>query len=342
MSWGHCPNWKLLHTGTVHLFSSFSPLTFQLFCLFSFLNIHLSSSSAVIMQQVTSYIPWVNQFFPDLAGFFGYFSRSPKRTSMLFAHRNSASYPLQRRCLQKCKRHHNVQQCLLWLQIQIFWHLTITFFSKIAGVWEAFSHYFLWRHFLLFYCSSMCARRETVHLFSSFSPLTFQLFCLFSFLNIHLSSSSAVIMQQVTSYIPWVNQFFPDLAGFFGYFSRSPKRTSMLDTVLAHRHPRASAVRWNLHICAMNTVFEHKGDIIQCFESIRGSLILPLCVKLEGLWGCWRMIPSASSWNYFIASCLVLTYSSASSRSGPSTQSLSWESCTSSHSFSAYVISYQQ
>ena len=129
-----------------------------------------------------------------------------------------------------------------------------------------------------------------------------------------------------------------DLAGFVGYFSRSPKRTSMLDRVVAHRHPRASAVRWNLHIHAMNTVFEHKGDIIQCFETIGGRLSLPLCRKLEGLWGCWRMIPSASSWNYFIASCLLWIFSSASSRSGPSTQSLSRESCSRSHSFSDFSI----
>ena len=44
----------------------------------------------------------------------------------------------------------------------------------------------------------------------------------------------------------------------------------MLDRVVAHSPPRASTVRWNFHICAVNTVFEHKGDIIHCFETIRG------------------------------------------------------------------------
>ncbi|XP_030267317.1 zinc finger MYM-type protein 1-like isoform X2 [Sparus aurata] len=73
-----------------------------------------------------------------------------------------------------------------------------------------------------------------------------------------------LIMQQVTSHIPVVNQFFSDLAGFSGFFS-------VLDRVVAHRLPRASTVRWNFHIRAVNTVFEHKDDLIQCFETIRDS-----------------------------------------------------------------------
>ena len=39
---------------------------------------------------------------------------------------------------------------------------------------------------------------------------------------------------------------------------------------MAHRLPRATTVRWNFYIPAVNTVFEHKGDIIQCFEIVRG------------------------------------------------------------------------
>ena len=38
-------------------------------------------------------------------------------------------------------------------------------------------------------------------------------------------------------------------------------------------------------------------------------------------------VREASSWTYFIASCLVWKFSSASSRSRPSTRSLSGESC---------------
>ena len=60
-------------------------------------------------------------------------------------------------------------------------------------------------------------------------------------------------MQQVTSHIPTFNQFFSDLAVFSGFFSRSPKRTSVLDRVVAHRLPRGDG--WNFHIYAVNTVF---------------------------------------------------------------------------------------
>ena len=69
------------------------------------------------------------------------------------------------------------------------------------------------------------------------------------------------------------------------------------------------------------------------FWNHQGSVSLPLSGKLEGLCGYWTMILSAFSWNYFIALCLVWTFSSANSRSSPSTQSLSGESCSSTHSF---------
>ena len=63
-----------------------------------------------------------------------------------------------------------------------------------------------------------------------------------------------LIMQQVTSHISGVSQFFSDLAGFSTFFSRSPKRTSVLDRVVAHRLPRVSTVRWNFHSYIVNTV----------------------------------------------------------------------------------------
>lgn len=80
-----------------------------------------------------------------------------------------------------------------------------------------------------------------------------------------------LIMQQVTARISKVRQFFSDLGGFTSFFSRSPKRTSVLDRVVAHRLPRASTVRWNFHSRTVNTVFEHKDDLLRCFETIRDS-----------------------------------------------------------------------
>ena len=64
------------------------------------------------------------------------------------------------------------------------------FFSKMAGVCEAFSYSFLWGNLQLWLCdcSSICAARESVDLFKLFQPsyfssfLPFQLFQIFVFL----------------------------------------------------------------------------------------------------------------------------------------------------------------
>ncbi|PIO23503.1 hypothetical protein AB205_0085560 [Aquarana catesbeiana] len=56
-----------------------------------------------------------------------------------------------------------------------------------------------------------------------------------------------LIMQQATSQIPKVSLFFAKLGGFASFFVRSPKRTDVLDKVIAHRLPTSSSVRWNFH-----------------------------------------------------------------------------------------------
>ncbi|KAM4567259.1 zinc finger MYM-type protein 1-like isoform 2-T3 [Odontesthes bonariensis] len=80
-----------------------------------------------------------------------------------------------------------------------------------------------------------------------------------------------LIMQQATSHMPRIGTFFSDLAGFSAFFSRSPKRTAVLDLVVSHRLPRAPKTRWNFHSCAVNTVYEHKDDLLKCFQTIRDS-----------------------------------------------------------------------
>ncbi|CAM4660153.1 unnamed protein product [Leuciscus chuanchicus] len=80
-----------------------------------------------------------------------------------------------------------------------------------------------------------------------------------------------LIMQQATSHISKTRIFFSNIGGFASFFSKSPKRTCFLDKVVAHRLPRSSNVRWNFHSRAINTVFEHREDLIHCFESIQES-----------------------------------------------------------------------
>ncbi|XP_063046928.1 zinc finger MYM-type protein 1-like [Engraulis encrasicolus] len=80
-----------------------------------------------------------------------------------------------------------------------------------------------------------------------------------------------LIMEQATSHISKVRNFFSDLGGFASFFSRSPKRTSVLDEMVSRRLPTSSKVRWNFHSRAVNTVFEHREDLIKCFHAIRDS-----------------------------------------------------------------------
>jgi hypothetical protein len=53
-----------------------------------------------------------------------------------------------------------------------------------------------------------------------------------------------LIMQQATSHITKVCAFFSDLGGFAAFFSRSSKRTAVLDKMVAHRLPRAGLLNW--------------------------------------------------------------------------------------------------
>lgn len=80
-----------------------------------------------------------------------------------------------------------------------------------------------------------------------------------------------LVMQQATSKIPKVSTFFSELGGFCAFFSRSPKRTSVLDDVVGSRLPRACATRWNFHSRSVNTVYEHRDDLLKCFKTIQDS-----------------------------------------------------------------------
>ncbi|XP_063745024.1 zinc finger MYM-type protein 1-like [Eleginops maclovinus] len=80
-----------------------------------------------------------------------------------------------------------------------------------------------------------------------------------------------LIMQQATSHISAVRVFFSDLGGISSFFTRSPKRTALLDQIVARRLPRASSTRWNFNSRIVSTVYENLGDLIECFETIRSD-----------------------------------------------------------------------
>ncbi|XP_074476999.1 zinc finger MYM-type protein 1-like [Sebastes fasciatus] len=80
-----------------------------------------------------------------------------------------------------------------------------------------------------------------------------------------------LIMQKATARIPRIHTFFSELGGFSAFFSKSPKRTTVLDQVVAHRLPRACVTRWNFQSRVVNTVYEHKDDLLKCFQTIIDS-----------------------------------------------------------------------
>ncbi|XP_057209014.1 zinc finger MYM-type protein 1-like [Triplophysa rosa] len=107
-----------------------------------------------------------------------------------------------------------------------------------------------------------------------------------------------LIMQKATSHIPKVRIFFSNLGGFASFFSRSPKRTDVLDKVVAHRLPTSSSVRWNFHSRAINTVFEHREGLIRCFETIRDSGDFDPVTTREA--GGFAMLLEDQDFNFFL------------------------------------------
>lgn len=80
-----------------------------------------------------------------------------------------------------------------------------------------------------------------------------------------------LVMEQAVSALTPVRCFFSDLGGFSGFFSRSPKRTALLDEVVNTRLPRSSQTRWNFGSRAVCTVFENRDLLLECFERIQAS-----------------------------------------------------------------------
>ena len=77
-----------------------------------------------------------------------------------------------------------------------------------------------------------------------------------------------LVMVKAASINRNVRIFFANLQGICTFFSVSPQRTSILDSIVKKRLPRASNTRWNFLSRSVNTVFDHKKDIIQCMDEI--------------------------------------------------------------------------
>ena len=62
--------------------------------------------------------------------------------------------------------------------------------------------------------------------------------------------------------------FFKTLEGLSAFFSKSTKRTRLLDDVVKHRLPRASATRWSSNSRLLQTVSMHHTDLLTTFPAI--------------------------------------------------------------------------
>ncbi|KAK0143087.1 hypothetical protein N1851_018787 [Merluccius polli] len=80
-----------------------------------------------------------------------------------------------------------------------------------------------------------------------------------------------LVMQQACSSLTPVRIFFANLTAFGTFFSKSPKRTAVLDEVCGRRIPAAGQTRWNFKSRTVHTVFENQQTLKQCFEKIRNE-----------------------------------------------------------------------
>ena len=76
-------------------------------------------------------------------------------------------------------------------------------------------------------------------------------------------------MLRASSSNPSVRVFFINLQGICAFFSNSPQRTAVLDEVVQKRLPRSVPTRWNFQSRSVNTVFEHREELIDCMKLIQ-------------------------------------------------------------------------
>lgn len=77
-----------------------------------------------------------------------------------------------------------------------------------------------------------------------------------------------LVLSNACSSIPQVRIFFANLSGFSAYFSKSTKRTNVLDTICGNRLPTTAPTRWNFTSRVVSTVYTHKTQLINVFEHI--------------------------------------------------------------------------
>lgn len=77
-----------------------------------------------------------------------------------------------------------------------------------------------------------------------------------------------LVMSQGAAKIKECKIFFAHLGGMAAFFSRSPKRTKLLDEHCERRLPRVAPTRWNYSGRLVSTVCEEREELLQVFKHI--------------------------------------------------------------------------
>lgn len=81
-----------------------------------------------------------------------------------------------------------------------------------------------------------------------------------------------LVLQDSTKKINECRVFFSNLSGFSSFFTKSSKRTNILDEICKKRLPSSSETRWNFKSRAVNTIFDKRDDLIAVFDYISENL----------------------------------------------------------------------
>ncbi|XP_077450922.1 uncharacterized protein LOC144069402 [Stigmatopora argus] len=77
-----------------------------------------------------------------------------------------------------------------------------------------------------------------------------------------------LVLTQGASKLKECKIFFAHLNGFVAFFSRSPRRTQLLDEICQRRLPRVAPTRWQYASRVVNTVFEKRAALKELFHHI--------------------------------------------------------------------------
>jgi hypothetical protein len=81
-----------------------------------------------------------------------------------------------------------------------------------------------------------------------------------------------LVMGKACNSIQQVRIFFSTLSGFSAYFSKSTKRTNVLDAICGNRLPTNASTRWNFTSRAIFTVNSHRHKLIEVFDFIINNM----------------------------------------------------------------------